>query len=1071
MNSPLMAALQQFDMSEANLGKLERLWGEIQSLIPQGVVFGDNPEYEDRCRSFAEVLVALSLIDGWKPSISLPDLNEIAQNRFDAMDLGEIEATISVETAIAAPGNDIREYRFRFNQKRRALIRDTLVNLIDNIDADLRAVRQGTGEMQQPFEKISGTHWDSLREHVAQIDVLLGSAARPPRWGEMRRHLGFGQHQDLIDIEKLDWPHVKAGLRKNPSFGGPVSINLTPSGSISTTGDFATGIISSHLESNTVVAVTASGNISTRGGSANAILVSTAGPIEVTLSGNISTLGTASSGIGVSSSLSLRGGGVSGGDAVSVSVAGSISTNGDKGIGISARSIAGEVTVAISGDISTAGNGASGVAAQTGVGSQLGNPVGGGAVSVDLTSTARVSTKGDNAVGIGAASFGGAVNVTASGQISTTGSTAHGVEAVGLGLPESRQSGRVSVTMSGNVRASGSNSDAIRTESFGGDIGVNVTAGKVTGGLNGAAGVHLIGGGNNSLTNFGTITSVNGLADTAILAEAIPAGTTSVVLSSQTLTVSTPSTVTGNNTINNSGLIIGSVDLGSGTNAFNNRAGGTLEAGPTVKLGTGGTLTNSGNLSPGGKGVVQTTVLTGNLVQTSSGKISVDVDRTAGQADRINVSGTAQLAGQVVANVISRSLASGKVAFTILHADGGVTDDGLTLVQPAVETLQLQFPDPNDLVLQTAIDFAPQGLNGNQTAIGRIINVLQVAGISESFLPVAQALMSLPDVHSLARAYDQLSPETYADNEIVDFYSGLRFAKNLMSCKVPDGRFAFIKEGQCVWAQVGGGFLNLGQTAGNLGYSESGIRLSGGAEVMIQPDWFAGFALGYEHANANTGNTFAKSQIDRAQFGAVVKYNPGPFLLAAAAYGGYGWYTADRFMDFGGFNTTATSGSRISRVGGQLRAAYLVDQGPWYLKPIIDLNATRISRNGFSEHGAGGGDLIVPGSNNVVFSGSPGIEIGAQINLPNDAILRPFARAGVTAFSNTDFAATASFSGVPAGVAPFRVTTGIDAVTADVAVGADLLTTDGVGLKLAYNGHYGARLRGQDFLLKASIRF
>jgi hypothetical protein len=57
-----------------------------------------------------------------------------------------------------------------------------------------------------------------------------------------------------------------------------------------------------------------------------------------------------------------------------------------------------------------------------------------------------------------------------------------------------------------------------------------------------------------------------------------------------------------------------------------------------------GTLTNRGNLSPGGKGVVQTTALTGNLVQTSSGKISVDVDRTAGQADRINVSGTAQLA-------------------------------------------------------------------------------------------------------------------------------------------------------------------------------------------------------------------------------------------------------------------------------------------------------------------------------------------------------------------------------------------------------------------------------------------
>jgi hypothetical protein len=197
MNSPLMAALQQFDLSEANLAKLERLWSEIESLIPEGVVFGDNPEYEDRCRSFAEVLGALPLIDGWKPLTSLPDLNAIAQNRFDAMDLGEIEATISVETAIAAPGYDIREYRFRFNQKRRALIRDTLVNLIDNIDADLRAVREGIGEMQ-PFETISSPHWDSLRGHVTQIDVLMGSTPRPPRWDEMRRHLGFGQYQDLI---------------------------------------------------------------------------------------------------------------------------------------------------------------------------------------------------------------------------------------------------------------------------------------------------------------------------------------------------------------------------------------------------------------------------------------------------------------------------------------------------------------------------------------------------------------------------------------------------------------------------------------------------------------------------------------------------------------------------------------------------------------------------------------------------------------------------------------------------------------------------------------------------------
>ena len=209
-----MAALQQFEASEANLLKLERLWDEIQALIPKGIAFGDGPEYEDRCRSFAEVLAALPLIDGWKPEILLPDLNEIAQNRLDAMEVGEIEVRIHVETAITAPGRELREYRFRFGQKRRALIRDTLIRLIDNIDADMRAVRQDISS-PQPYEKISSPHWESLRRNVAQIDVLLGSAPRPPRWSDLRRHLGFGEGQDLIDIEKSDWPQVKAALRKD----------------------------------------------------------------------------------------------------------------------------------------------------------------------------------------------------------------------------------------------------------------------------------------------------------------------------------------------------------------------------------------------------------------------------------------------------------------------------------------------------------------------------------------------------------------------------------------------------------------------------------------------------------------------------------------------------------------------------------------------------------------------------------------------------------------------------------------------------------------------------------------
>ena len=262
------------------------------------------------------------------------------------------------------------------------------------------------------------------------------------------------------------------------------------------------------------------------------------------------------------------------------------------------------------------------------------------------------------------------------------------------------------------------------------------------------------------------------------------------------------------------------------------------------------------------------------------------------------------------------------------------------------------------------------------------------------------------------------------------------------------------------------------RNTGGLGFNESALVLSGGAELMLQPDWFASFALGYDHGTANTGDTLTNSHTDRAHFGAAIKYNPGPFLFSAAVYGGYGWYSTDRFMSFENFNATAVSDSRICRVGGQFRAAYLVDRESWYLKPMLDLNLIRVNLNDFNEQGAGGAGLIVSAAGSTLFSASPAIEIGTQTDLQGGAFVRPFARLGMTAFNNTDFVVNSSFSGAPAGTPPFRVATGIDSVTADVGAGADLFLAESPwALKLAYSGRYGWRVRDQGFRLKASIRF
>jgi hypothetical protein len=204
------------------------------------------------------------------------------------------------------------------------------------------------------------------------------------------------------------------------------------------------------------------------------------------------------------------------------------------------------------------------------------------------------------------------VTVTSTGNITATGDFTHGIVASG--------GSAVTVSSTGNITTSGTNASGIRAGSGGGPIAVTVNSGTVSGGSGSGAGVLISGGTDNTLVNRGTVLALSGLAIGA---------------------------TTGNDTVSNFGTVIGNVDLGTGTNAFNNMAGALFASGASVSAGAGNTLTNAGTLSPGGAGVMQTTALTGNLVQTATGRLVVDVNTTNGASDRINVSGTANLAGAV----------------------------------------------------------------------------------------------------------------------------------------------------------------------------------------------------------------------------------------------------------------------------------------------------------------------------------------------------------------------------------------------------------------------------------------
>ncbi|BBD58495.1 hypothetical protein NIES2109_12700 [Nostoc sp. HK-01] len=231
--SQLDEALRKFEAIEANLVKLENLWDLLQKNIPQGIVFGANPVYEDALRSYERMLTGLPLIDGWKPKTIPYDLDKIAQNRLDAHEIGELTIQIEVDRQIEQPGKELREYRFKFDQKRRQLIQDKIVQLSNEIDELLAKLQEkypidysdrvdiyDEEDVKRWDEIIRNTRkdldWHLIRANIKKIDVLLGNSVnRPQRWNDMERHLSYAQINDLRDIILYDWPSVKAGIKES----------------------------------------------------------------------------------------------------------------------------------------------------------------------------------------------------------------------------------------------------------------------------------------------------------------------------------------------------------------------------------------------------------------------------------------------------------------------------------------------------------------------------------------------------------------------------------------------------------------------------------------------------------------------------------------------------------------------------------------------------------------------------------------------------------------------------------------------------------------------------------------
>jgi outer membrane autotransporter protein len=551
--------------------------------------------------------------------------------------------------------------------------------------------------------------------------------------------------------------------------------------------------------------------------------------------------------------------------------------------------------------------------------------------------------------------------------------------------------------------------------------------------LGAGAGVSFLDGANNKLTNYGTITTVNGITGSAVVATG------------------------GNETIGNNGVITGIIDLGTGQNAFNNFKRGRLDAGSIVNLGSSNLLTNDGTLSPGASGNVFATALTGNLIQTSSGTFAVDLDLADYESDRLDVSGTTNIGGQAGVNLLNTGWAKpGVWQTTILSSTAGVTDLGLGLdTQPsAVIDYELLWPNETDVDLRTSIDFSPKGdgLTHNQRVIGNAVNEIQLRGGSESFAPFAAELFNLPDAKALGDAYDQLSPESF-DVTVVYTQTLVKRMHSIRSYLDASGKAPGARQTQPngAWIDGFGKWADQDADGGFSGFSSNVSGVGAGLDNLIDDGFLAGVSFGQAHTTIDLDDDRGHGDI-KSYFGSLYGslFSERSYLDMALSYGRQS-FDNSRLVEVGELTEVAESSHNGDVFSAYAETGCNIDMQKWLVQPFAGLQYIYLNEESYDESGASGVNLLVDGRKTESLVSDLGMRFTRPFEGKSWHCIPDVTVAWRHDFDIDDRAITAAFDGSP-GVAFTTQSRDIDKDGLIIGGGLTLLNKSGVSLNFRYDG-------------------
>lgn len=709
----------------------------------------------------------------------------------------------------------------------------------------------------------------------------------------------------------------------------------------------------------------------------------------------------------------------------------------------------------------------------------------GAAAAVSVVNTGEIFTAGVKSSGISAQSLGedssGTISISNTGNVTVTGEGSGALVArsvvmrddapdaapfmnmlsadmLTFGTPDftisadNGAAGNVSINQTGNLIAIGAGSSAIYAQSTGatnGNIDIVVQAESLLVGH--SAGVTLIDGAENSLANHGIITGIGNTVGY------IP-GTDGQLLAVGWIDGMAVVGTTGNTAVTNTGLMVGNIDLGSGRNTFTNAQDAWLVSGSLIGLGgqAGSDFINDGILTPGGSTITQTTQIDGNLNQTANGRYLVGLDfagstsandpvmarmaaaqqssSASGSADRLNVSGSANLGGSMALSVANSGYAkSGRNDYVALRAEGGVNDDGMLLVAPntAVATYTLEYTD-KETILGANIDYAARGLTENGISVGTTINAVQTDQTSSAFRPLAEAIFAQPDIASLQRTYDLIDGEGTAGvqqayfSETNAFIGAVSQQSNRWSnpyrqagASVGQERDCIVNSNSCEESRWRGWYSGFGSdvsidgdpyVVGSGDLSSHSKGMAAGFDYELNQNLLLGLAVGIGQTDFKVPDRLTQGDIRTGRTALYGAYKQNNFYVDGLV--GVDWFDAstNRVAQIAATGSTAAFSDRLQNdfsgygINARLETGYRTDLGGVQVTPFASLQLSSFRMNGSTERAdATSGDLALYYKDRTINSVplSLGAQLDTQFELGKNAYFAPYIRAAwVHEFSN-----------------------------------------------------------------------